>query len=151
MWSAVQAILNGLLYGALLSVIGMGMALIFGVMRIVNFAHGAFMMIGMYVTYLLFERLGVSPYLGFFASAATLFGLGIAVYYGLIRWIPPHAEFMQILLTLGAAQSAIGFAHVFFGADFHQVNIPLLGVNYRFFGNHVTINAPWLWSFVISV
>ena len=71
MWSAVQAILNGLLYGALLSVIGMGMALIFGVMRIVNFAHGAFMMLGMYVAYLLFDSLGISPYLGFVAAAAA--------------------------------------------------------------------------------
>jgi branched-chain amino acid transport system permease protein len=151
LWSLLQAVLNGLLTGSLYALIGMGMALIFGVMRIVNFAHGAFMMLGMYVTYLLFERLGVSPYLGFLGSAAMLFALGIAVYHGLIRWIPQHSEFMQILLTLGAAQSSIGFAHIVFGADFHQVNIPLLGVNYRFFGNHITINAPWLWSFVISV
>ena len=51
-FAALQAILNGLLTGSLYALIGMGLALIFGVMRIVNFAHGAFMMVGMYATYL---------------------------------------------------------------------------------------------------
>ena len=57
-WKALQAVLDGVLTGSLYSLIGMGMALIFGVMRIVNFAHGAFMMLGMYVVYLLFDQLG---------------------------------------------------------------------------------------------
>ena len=61
MWSLLQAVLNGLLTGSLYALIGMGMALIFGVMRIVNFAHGEFLMLGMYVSYVLFDRLGVNP------------------------------------------------------------------------------------------
>ena len=51
-YAALQAVINGLLTGALYALVGMGLALIFGVMRIVNFAHGAFMMLGMYVTYM---------------------------------------------------------------------------------------------------
>src|SRR5215470_15013293 len=97
-WSAIQAVLNGLLSGSLYSLIGMGMALIFGVMRIVNFAHGAFMMLGMYATYVLFDSLGVSPYLGFLAAAAVLFAIGYAAYHGLLRWIADRSDhFMQIL------------------------------------------------------
>src|SRR5690242_14867968 len=69
LWSALQAVLNGLLTGSLYALIGMGMALIFGVMRIVNFAHGAFMMLGMYATWVLFDRLHVNPYLGFLGAA----------------------------------------------------------------------------------
>src|SRR3954462_2859758 len=103
-WRALQAVLDGLLTGSLYSLIGMGMALIFGVMRIVNFAHGAFMMIGMYVTYLLFDRFGVTPYVGFLAAAAVLFVLGAATYPGLLRWTAERSEFMTILLTLGIAQ-----------------------------------------------
>jgi branched-subunit amino acid ABC-type transport system permease component len=49
-YAALQAVLNGLLTGALYALVGMGLALIFGVMRIVNFAHGAFLMLGMSVT-----------------------------------------------------------------------------------------------------
>ena len=71
LWSLLQAVLDGLLTGSLYALIGMGMALIFGVMRIVNFAHGAFMMLGMYVTFELFEKLGLNPYFGFLAAAAS--------------------------------------------------------------------------------
>jgi branched-chain amino acid transport system permease protein len=127
LWSAVQAVLNGLLYGALLSVIGMGMALIFGVMRIVNFAHGAFMMLAMYVAYLLLDSFGISPYLGFLGAAAVLFVLGFVAYQGLLRRIADRSEFMQILLTLGISQMIIGGAQIKFGTNFLQVNLPVRG------------------------
>jgi branched-chain amino acid transport system permease protein len=148
-WSALQAVLDGLLTGSLYSLIGMGMALIFGVMRIVNFAHGAFMMLGMYVTYLLFDRLHVSPYLGFLAAAGVLFAIGFATYQGLLRRIATRSEFMHILLTLGIAQMIIGGAQHIFGGDFHQINIPLRGENYRF--GHIAINKGDLLSFAITV
>jgi len=148
-WSALQAVLNGLLTGALFSLIGMGMALIFGVMRIVNFAHGAFMMLGMYVTFLLFDRLGVSPYIGFLAAAAVLFVLGLATYQGLLRRIAERSEFMHILLTLGIAQMLIGGAQLTFGGDFHKVNSALSGEVLRI-GSHVTLNDGEVVSFAIS-
>jgi branched-subunit amino acid ABC-type transport system permease component len=69
----LQLLVNGLVMGGLLGLVALGLALIFGVMRIVNFAHGAFMMLGMYVTYLLFDRLGVTPYVGFLAAAESRF------------------------------------------------------------------------------
>src|SRR5262244_450454 len=95
-WSALQAILDGLLTGALYALIGMGMALIFGVMRIVNFAHGAFMMLGMYATLVFYERLGINPFYGFIGAAAFLFVIGYAVYQGLLRRIAERSDFMQI-------------------------------------------------------
>src|SRR3569832_1447658 len=107
-WSALQAVLDGLLTGSLYSLIGMGMALIFGVMRIVNFAHGAFMMLGMYVAFELSDKLGLTPYVGFVVAAAVLFVIGFLVYHGLLRWIAERSDFMQILITLGIAQMIIG-------------------------------------------
>src|SRR5205814_8322671 len=94
-----QACANGLLTGALYALIGMGMALIFGVMRIVNFAHGTFLMLGMYATYVLYERLGVNPYIGFIFAAVVLFVIGVATYQLLLRRIAHRSEFMSILLT----------------------------------------------------
>src|SRR5215475_9507140 len=114
-WKALQAVLDGLLTGSLYALIGMGMALIFGVMRIVNFAHGAFMMLGMYVAFELFEQLGVSPYLGFLGAAAALFVIGFLAYHGLLRQIAERSDFMQILLTLGMAQMIIGSTELGFG------------------------------------
>src|SRR5882672_2131702 len=108
LWSALQAVLNGILTGSLYALIGMGMALIFGVMRIVNFAHGAFLMVGMYVTYVLFARFGVNPYIGFLGAAAVLFGLGVLTYQGLLRHVAERSHFMQILLTLGVALMLTG-------------------------------------------
>jgi branched-chain amino acid transport system permease protein len=150
LWSALQAILNGILTGSLYSLIGMGMALIFGVMRIVNFAHGAFMMLGMYVAFELSDKLDVTPYLGFLAAAATLFAIGFAVYHGLLRWVAERSDFMQILMTLGIAQMSIGAAQIGFSGDFHQLNLPVRSVIYRL-GTHLAFNAGDLLAFAISI
>jgi branched-chain amino acid transport system permease protein len=149
LWSLLQAVLNGILTGALYALIGMGMALVFGVMRIVNFAHGTFLMLGMYATYVLYERLGVNPYIGFIFAALVLFVIGVATYQLLLRRIADRSEFMSILLTLGISLIFIDVVLLWFGADYRQVNIPLLGVNYRL-GTHISINAPWLLSFAIT-
>jgi branched-chain amino acid transport system permease protein len=148
--STLQAVLNGLLLGGLYALIGMGMALIFGVMRIVNFAHGAFMMLGMYVVYVLYDRAGISPFFGFIAGAAVLFVLGFLVYRLLLQRISGKSDFMQILLTLGLALITIDGVQLVFGADYHQVNLPILGVNVRL-GSHITLNAPWLIAFAITL
>jgi len=149
-YAALQALINGLLTGALYALIGMGMALIFGVMRLVNFAHGAFMMLGMYVTYLLFTRTGVSPYLLFPLTGLVLFGFGYAVYVLLLRPIHGRSDFMQILLTLGIALICTDGAQLVFGADYHQINLPLLGRNIQL-GPHISVNAPWVVSFAIAL
>lgn len=149
MWSALQAVLNGILTGALYALIGMGMALIFGVMRIVNFAHGAFMMLGMYATYELFDHLHVNPYLGFIAAAVVLFVIGYFTYEGLLRRIADRSHFMQILLTLGLSLIMIDGVQLVFGADYRQVNIPLRAINLRL-GSHISLNAPEILSFAIT-
>ncbi len=147
---ALQAILNGVLTGALYALIGMGMALIFGVMRIVNFAHGAFMMVGMYATYVLFQRTGLNPYFGFIASAILLFLLGYLFYRGLLKRIQGQSDFMQILLTLGFGLILTDGTQLVFGADYHQINLALLGKNLHL-GRQISLNAPWLISFGIAL
>ncbi|MBZ5629166.1 MAG: branched-chain amino acid ABC transporter permease [Acidobacteriia bacterium] len=146
----LQAVLDGILTGSLYALIAMGMALIFGVMRIVNFAHGAFLMLGMYATWVIFEYGHVNPYFGFLAAGALLFAIGAAVYAGLVRHIPVQAEFMIILLTLGVSLICVDTVLLVFGADYHQLNFPLLGKNFRL-GSQISLNAPWLISFGIAL
>ena len=66
----VQAIVNGLLLGGVYSLMALGLSLIFGVMRVINFAHGDMMVWGMYLTYWLFVRAGMDPYLSILVTGA---------------------------------------------------------------------------------
>jgi len=150
LYSALQAILNGILTGSLYALIGMGMALIFGVMRIVNFAHGAFLMLGMYATYTMFLKSGLNPYISFLVAGLFLFGFGYLVFMGLLRPIRGHTDFMDILMTMGLSLILIDGVQLVFGADYHQINIPLLSKNIHF-GSQISLNAPWLVSFAIAL
>ena len=149
-YAALQAVINGLLTGALYALVGMGLALIFGVMRIVNFAHGAFMMLGMYVTYVLFIRTGISPYALFVVTGVVLFAFGYGVYVALLRRIHGQSDFMQILLTMGIGLICSDAVLLIFGADYHQINIPLQDRNFRL-GSQISVNAPWVLWFAIAV
>jgi branched-chain amino acid transport system permease protein len=140
--------MDGLLTGALYALIGMGLALIFGVMRIVNFAHGAFLMTGMYVTFVLFDKFKINPYLGFLLAGVLLFVFGILVYAGLIRPIRNQSHFMQILMTTGIALILIDGAQLIFGADYRQTNIELVNKTLRF--GPFTVNAAAALSFAIA-
>ena len=68
-----QGLLSGLLFGGVYSLMAVGLTLIFGVMRVVNFAHGDMMVWGMYLAWILSTRAGIDPYLGFVACAGALF------------------------------------------------------------------------------
>jgi branched-chain amino acid transport system permease protein len=102
----LQGLVNGLLFGGVYSLMAVGLTLIFGVMRVVNFAHGDMMVWGMYLAYLLAARAGIDPYLGFVLCAAALFVLGLGVQRGLVDRIIAAPHEMQILLMLGVALSS---------------------------------------------
>jgi len=105
------------LFGGVYSLMAVGLTLIFGVMRVVNFAHGDMMVWGMYLAWFLATRLGVDPYLGFLLCAAALFALGTAVQRGLVHRILDAPHEMQILLMLGVALILENAALVTFGPE----------------------------------
>ena len=148
MTSFFQACLDGLLTGALYALIGMGLALIFGVMRIVNFAHGAFLMLGMYASWILFDRYHVNPYLAFIPGGIVLFAFGYLVYKSLIQPIRNRSDFMQILMTTGISLILVDSVQLKFGADYHQTNIELVNRTLR--AGPFTLNAAALLSFAIA-
>jgi branched-chain amino acid transport system permease protein len=102
-----------------------GLTLIFGVMRVVNFAHGDMMVWGMYLAWLLATRVGVDPYLGFVACALALFVLGVVVQRGLVDRILDAPHEMQILLMLGVALILENTALLVFGPEPARVRSPL--------------------------
>lgn len=95
------AIINGLLIGGVYSLTAVGLTLIFGVMGIANFAHGAFLMAGMYVAYWLFVLLGIDPFIGLLAAATFLFALGWCLQKYVLNKIMDAPHYNQFLLTIG--------------------------------------------------
>lgn len=98
-----QALLDGVLMGGVYALAALGLSLIFGVMKITNFAHGAMMTVGMYAVYVISTGLGISPYLSLLFSAAFLFILGYVIQRVLIHRISQAPTHNQLLLTLGVA------------------------------------------------
>ena len=102
-----------------------GLTLIFGVMRVVNFAHGDMMVWGMYLAWILSTRAGIDPYVGFVACAAALFVMGWVTQRLLVDRIVDAPHEMQILLMLGVALVLENAALVAFGPDPQRVRSPL--------------------------
>ena len=120
-----QGLLSGFLFGGVYSLMAVGLTLIFGVMRVVNFAHGDMMVWGMYMAWLLSMRAGIDPYVGFLVCGAGLFILGFVVQRGLVERIVDAPHEMQILLMLGVALVLENAALVAFGPDPARVRSPL--------------------------
>ncbi len=99
----LQSLIDGLLIGGVYSLVAIGLTLIFGVMRVVNFAHGALMMLGMYTTYWAFTLLHIDPYLSIFICIPMMFLIGASLQKFLITPILDAPEHNQLLLTLGVS------------------------------------------------
>jgi branched-chain amino acid transport system permease protein len=122
----LQGLVSGLLMGFVYALIAAGLSLIFGLMEIVNFAHGEFLMLAMFATFWAWALAGLDPLLALPLTAALLFLLGIAVYHGLIRWILGAPMLAQIFATFGLAVFLRSAAQALWGVDFRLVKDPLV-------------------------
>ncbi|MGA7431849.1 MAG: branched-chain amino acid ABC transporter permease, partial [Xanthobacteraceae bacterium] len=99
----VQVIVGGLLLGAIYALFSSGLTLIWGMMNFINFAHGEFVMLGMYVAFLVVMWLHGGPPVFALAAALALFVLGVGIYASLIRHVIRGPMLSQILSTFGLA------------------------------------------------
>src|SRR5206468_2583483 len=107
----IQSLASGLLMGLLYGLIAVGLALIFGLMDVVNFAHGEFLMIAMYAAFFLFAYLALDPLLAAPLVAAALFVFGAVVYLLVVRFAvraKANAGMVQIFSTFGLAVALVG-------------------------------------------
>jgi branched-chain amino acid transport system permease protein len=137
----LQALVAGLLVGGLYGLMCVGLAIIFGIMRVINFAQGDFMMLGMYVTYYIFIGLGVmgltgsqfGPYLAILVSVPIMFAVGYLVHYFLISKVTGNrtaaldgeGHYAQLILTLGIALVLQNGAMMLFGPQLVSIRTPL--------------------------
>ena len=96
-----QVAVSGILLGGVYALISIGLTLIFGVLRVVNFAHGEFLMIAMYASFWLFHQYGLDPYVSIPVVVVLLFGVGVIAMLLVIRPILRASPSMQIAATVG--------------------------------------------------
>jgi len=116
-----QVVVSGLLAGALYSMVALGLALIFGVMRVINIAHGPMLMLGAYTTWILFDRFGMNPYLTLPLSAAVMFLLGALLQRTLVFRVVDAPELSSLLLTFGVSIALVNIAQLVFTSDLRSV------------------------------
>ena len=146
----LQALVNGILLGGFYSLMGMGQNIIFGVMNIVNFCHGEMLMVGMYITYVLYTYFGVDPYVALPIVAVLMFGLGALIQSTLITPSLKTKSFTNLLfLTVGLGLLLTNGALVIFGSTYYKIITPY-SQTYIPLGP-VTIALPRLVSFLILI
>jgi len=118
-----QAIVNGLLTGMVYGLMALGLSVIFGVMRIVNFAHGEMMVVGMYLAWMGFEYLNVSPLLSLPVIALLFFAMGYALQRSLISPFIGRPEHQQFLLLLAVAILLVNASLAIAGPDSRGVQM----------------------------
>jgi branched-chain amino acid transport system permease protein len=119
----LPAIVNGLTMGAVYALVALGLTLIYGVLHIINFAHGSLLMVGLYGTYLL-HRVGIDPYVALVVMVPALFLLGYVLQWSVIGRASHGSDQNVLLVTLGASIVIENFALYVFTADTHTVETP---------------------------
>ncbi len=117
----LQQIVLGLLIGGVYVAVGIGFSLVWGVLNIVNLAHGALVIVGSYLTWVLFTRLGVDPFLSLPVIAVALFALGYVLQRALINRVIRAPLFFTLLLTFGVNLIIVNLLLLLFKSDFRSV------------------------------
>jgi branched-chain amino acid transport system permease protein len=123
----IQVIAGGLLLGAVYALFSSGLTLIWGMMNVINFAHGDFVMLGMYVAFVVWSVMGGGPAAAVPIAALALASLGVVCYFVLIRHIMRGPMLAQILGTFGLALLLRYSAFWYFGTSFRTLPETLVG------------------------
>jgi branched-chain amino acid transport system permease protein len=136
----IASIVDGILVGAVYGLAAMGLTLIWGVMNVINLAHGAVIVMGMFLLYLIVYALGLNPYVA--VPGAILFGFAFGI---VLYWVAVHrvigAELMSLLSTFAVNMVLIGLNTVWWSTSPYNVPVSLPGItwhNYTFTGTHIT-------------
>jgi branched-chain amino acid transport system permease protein len=144
-----QALLTGILIGGVYALIAAGLTLVFGVMGIVNFAHGEFVMLGMYGVYMAVKWLNIDPYLALPLVAVQMVVISAILYRVLIVRVEEKAHSQQILLTLGLSIVLTNGAMMIWGPNYLTIKSPTAIKSLSAFGIYLSLG--WLIAFACAV
>ena len=148
MLGIIQSLLDGLMLGGIYGVISIGLSLVFGVLGIVNFAQAQFLMLGMYVSWLIWHSLGIDPILGIPLTGAIVFAIGFIFEKALLERILKAPPVAQIFLTVGLMIFLENAILLIFGSSFRSVVVPYQSLGFNLFG--LFISAPYLFAFIAA-
>ncbi len=130
----IPSVLNGLTTGALYALVALGLTLIYGVLHIINFAHGALLMLGLYAVYYLNTRFGIDPYVSLLIVPPIMFALGYVFQRGIIGKAAHGRDENILLVTLGLAIVIENLSLYFFRSDTRIVDTPYSFETVEFLG-----------------
>jgi branched-chain amino acid transport system permease protein len=119
-----QTIVNGLFTGGIYALVSVGLTLIYGVMVIVNFAHGEFLMLGIYIAFFAYTLFGIDPYLAIPIALILVAILGALIQRGLVQRVLAAHPLNQIVLLVGVSTLLVGLVQVFFTAEPRSIHLP---------------------------
>lgn len=143
-----QILVNGILLGGLYGLMALGMALVWGVLNVVNLAHGAFIMLGGYMVYYLFTAAGIDPFLALPIAAVGMFIVGYLIQRFVLNLIIRSPMLNTLLITFGLNVVITYLAQLVFSADFRTINPSYSGSHVQVAG--ITVPLVSLAAFVIA-
>jgi branched-chain amino acid transport system permease protein len=147
--TVLQLTINGLLLGGIYALIAIGLTLIFGVVRIINFAQGEFLMIGMFATFWIFSLLKIDPYLALFIFTPLLFLLGMGTERVIIKPIQNAPPIAQIFSTFGLSIVLQNGALMLWKSDYRSLETSYSNAVISWAG--LMVNVPRLVAFLVAV
>ncbi len=144
-----QAVVNGLLIGGIYALVSIGVTLIFGVVKIVNFAQGEFVMIGMYLSFFLSTRAGIDPLVSLVIVMPVMFVVGMLFQHLLIRRVLSLGDMPQIFLTFALSVLLMNVALLLFTANYRTVQTPYTDASFHL--GPVYISVAKLIAFVLAM
>jgi branched-chain amino acid transport system permease protein len=145
----VQALALGLLIGGVYALLASGLTLIFGVMHIINVAHGAFLVLVAMVTWWLWRETGIDPIVASVVTTPMMFGFGWVLYRFVVARIGRGSPAMSVLLTFGLALTVEGVLNVTAGNKFRSVTPSYFGESLRVSG--ISLPKPQVYGFLAAV
>jgi branched-chain amino acid transport system permease protein len=145
----VQALISGILIGGVYALIGIGLTIIFGVMRVINFAHGDLLMIGMYLTFYVFTLLHIDPFLSIAITIPLMFLYGALLQKVFINRVLNAMPQNQILLTIGLSLIMSNAVALAFTSDYKILTTRYSSSSVKLLG--ISISSPLVISFAITV
>lgn len=121
----INSLTDGFLLGFVYGLAAMGLSLIWGVMSVINLAHGPVITVGMLTTYLLFSHLGLNPYLAMIIVAGVGLGLGLLIYVVAVHRVISAPHLSSLLATFAVNMIILGIFNAVFGGDQNNINYSL--------------------------